>query len=665
SVVPAGRVSDPSHWPPALGQQRQQQQSSVRRRVNLLPHLAAHTPPRLGDGSHGLRPPPLGHAARFQHYPPQSRAQPPAHGSDVRFDIGTSALVSPGRPQFQQLPQQQQHSIRLQAQSRHLVQRPDTSGVLDELKRLREENTRMRSDHEALRSQLYTKEGEVKIVRENLARTEIENTHLQERLANQIASSAASQAQIEASLKAEVERLRTELLFQQHEAKAVATPTVRMPVQRAPGRSGAVLGTPTSAHSTGYPSIADFHSTPAAPARRAESTPSKAGRPQAVQALGQAERLADETPAQLLAILAGIAERPSAEFGRLMLLAIRLSETAGDRRPGAIDELHAQACAALDHAVGTGSFGPLEAVLRLLVQTTETLPVIRARWLVDEPGGPRRAQQIATVARRALQASVAAAGGMRWGSEESAACGRAIAAQVELLLRLAAHQPAAAALDGDVWAEFRPCELGVHFVAGLHLIGLAAVLDLLAALVQASPAIWARLRDDPPQFQQLLVAALKRLRLAFVAGEAQMLESQRKLLVLVAAAVVVHEDDSQTLINAMPQFTVALVHWFLDEHAVLVALHADRAVDCRRVAVFGEHIKCLSVVLSEVADIAALLGGDTSPLFYAFVAATTRITFGGGPFADRPDIHEVAADLLAYVVTEDQAAAIQSLAEFS
>ncbi|KAJ2765858.1 hypothetical protein IWQ57_004612 [Coemansia nantahalensis] len=548
-----------------------------------------------------------------------------------------------------------------------MLQGPDTSGVLDELKRLREENARMRVDHEALQSRLYTKEGEVKIVRENLARTEIENTHLQERLANQIAASAASQAQVEASLKAEVERLRTELRFQQHEAKTVATPGARTPVQRtAAARCGAgTPGTPGSASApSGYPSLADFHSTPTAPASRAESTPTKLRGRQAAEQLARGDRPTDETPAQLLAILAGIAERPGAEPGRLMRLAVRLAETARDRRPEAIDEFHAQACAAVDRALGTGRFGLLAAVLRLLVQTAETLPAIRARWLADAPGGPLRAQQVAAAARRALEASVAAAAAMRAGRDESAACGEAIAAQVELLLRVAAHQPAAA-LGGSAWAEFRPCELAAHFGAGLPLGGLGAVLKLLAALIRASPPAWARLRDDPPRFQQLLLAALRRLRAAFVAGEPQMLETHRNLLVLVAAAVVVHEDDSRALINAMPQFTVALVHWLLDEHAVLVALHARRPVDRRRAAVFCEHTKCLSVVLSEVADVPALLGGDSSPLFFAFVAAATRMTLGQAPLADQPDIHEVAADLLAYVVTEDQAVAIQGLADFA
>ncbi|KAJ1736045.1 hypothetical protein LPJ61_000188 [Coemansia biformis] len=688
TTVPAGGSSDPPpHWPPP----GQQQPGTARRKANLFPRLAAHMPPRLGDGALGPRPPPLGHPPSaapggrtnsFQQHATARRMQSPTRSMDVRFDVATSVLVSPARAHAtHQHPAQ--HSVWRQQQQQQQQQSSDSNSVLEELKRLREENIRMRADQDLLRAQLYTKEGEVKIVRENLTRTEIENTHLQERLANQIASSAASQAQVETGLKAEIERLRTELLFQQHEAKTVATPSTKTPVRRPSARSVSTAGTPASfrgarSGSNGYPSIEDFNSTPVAPSSVPESTPSRASKSQtrlklphdqaAAGSPDKRARQADETAAQLLKILAGIAKRPSAEFGQLMLLAVQLSETARDDRPCAIEAFHAQACAALGRASEAGRFELLEAVLRLLLQTIDSLPEIRDRWLLDEAGstagGPRRALRVVDVVCATLRTSVAAAAGLRRASTGSAACGRAIAAHVELLLRVAAQQPAAA-LDRDVWGEFSPCELAAHFTAGLHLRGLSAVLELLAALIQSSPATWSRLRGDPAQFERLLLSVLKRLRLAFVADEARILDSQRKLLVLVAAAILTHEEDSRMLINAMPQFAVALVRWFLDEHAALVGPRADGAAEGRRAGVFCELLKCLNVVLSEVADVAVLLGGDSSPLFFAFVAATTRMTFGEGPFVGQPDARELAADLLAFVVTEEQALAIQGLADFS
>ncbi|KAJ1756602.1 hypothetical protein LPJ58_003682 [Coemansia sp. RSA 1591] len=198
---------------------------------------------------------------------------------------------------------------------------------------------------------------------------------------------------------------------------------------------------------------------------------------------------------------------------------------------------------------------------------------------------------------------------------------------------------------------------GPHLTPGLHLHGLSAILDLLTALIQVSPHTWTLLRDAPLHFESLLLSIIKRLRLAFSANEPRMLDTQRKFLVLIASAIVTHETDSKQLINTMHAFVRSLIQWFLDEYHAL-----SGCVDKKRMTVLCEHLKCLNVILSEVEDVVALLGGDCSPLFFAFVAATTRVTVGD---VFDSDVCELAADLLAYVVTEEQAMDIQRLAEFS
>ncbi|KAJ2393048.1 hypothetical protein H4S02_000437 [Coemansia sp. RSA 2611] len=636
------------------------------RRTNLFPRLAPHIPPR---------PPAL----------LNSRQRPLSGSSEIRFDLSTSILSSPGGTrQTPVTPTAPAPRAFAGASPRQL------DSMAEEIRRLKEENTRVQAEFEAMRSRLYTKEGEVKIVRENLARTEIENTQLQERLASQISTAAAEQKQSEQSLHSEIERLRTELLFHQHESKTAT-------IAQTPARSAA--STPWSssvrrtdgAHSlstssSAYPNGDDFMATPSRTFTRSTLGSSPATKtPKFQQQLQQQpqqqpqrakrdrsvstdDTQSPETVAPLIDILTGISKLPGTEFGSLMLLAVRLSKTV--RNPASIQEFHDFACTTVRRVSSTGSYEQLVAVLQLLLQAVDQLPELRNMWLLDKSGssgiadsGLRRLGQLSAVVCEALQANMAAAAQTRRTSRQSAMCGRAIAAHTRLLIRLTELQPAAA-LDSEVWAEFDPCLLARHLAPGLHLRGLSGVLQLLAVLIQVSPRIWSRMRDTPAQFEELLLAVVKRLRLAFATHERQMLDGQRKLLVLIASVVVKHEEDSKLLINTMRRFTRALVDWFVDEHSALTSGH-DAPADDRRVEVLCEHMKCLNVILSEVDDVVALLDGDISPQFFAFVAATTRISFGEAPFSASSTICELAADLLAYVVTEDQAAAIQALAELS
>ncbi|KAJ2806554.1 hypothetical protein H4R20_001646 [Coemansia guatemalensis] len=697
---------------------------SARRRTNLFPRLAAHIPPKASDTSfpHHRRPPPLasGSAAlahQSTHQWPRLQQQTGNGIADQRFDLGTSILASPSSSNHRVAASRSSGVPLPQA----LQQRADSSSAMDEMRRLREENARMRAEHDSLRAQLYTKEGEVKIVRDNLAKTEIENTHLQERLANQISASTAAQEQAEKSLSAEIERLKTQLLFQQHEVQAATAS--QTPTRTATPRSVRAARSPSSGRKGAYPSFEEFMATPKQPTRTTSasalsktpqtSTPQQrqktrpkhsasatSNSPQSstplqrqkrqpehvasvASPIGRAsdiESQAAESAAGLLEMLTRIAQHPAdAEFGGLMLLAVQLAKAARAPDSETISAFHAQACNMLDHLSRPSGHKQLESVVGLLLQAVD-LPAICSPWLLDMSqheiggsadqenrtvvGGHYRLGQLCTVLSKALQADVAASVKLRHGGRESAACGRAISAQVRLVVRLIGLQPAAA-LGNDVWAQFSVHSLAVHIAPGLHLAGLSAVLELVTVLIQASPQAWQHLRDHPPRFEQLLVAALKRLRLAFARNESRMLDAHRKLLVLIASAIVTQEEDSRSLINATRQLTVALVRWFLDEHTTLTGTcnmppHAEQ----KRVAVFCEHIKCLNVILSEVDDVVALLGGDESPLLFAFIAASTRMTFGERPFAGLPALQELAADLLAYVVTEDQALSIQDLVEF-
>ncbi|PIA19275.1 hypothetical protein COEREDRAFT_5790 [Coemansia reversa NRRL 1564] len=698
---------------------------SARRRTNLFPRLAPHIPTKSSNAGfpQHRRPPPLasGSAAPAQHSTHLRSRQQLQTGNgmaDQQFDLNTSILDSSSSSNHRVITTRNSGTPQAQA----LQQRADSSSAMDEMRRLREENARMRAEQDLLRAQLYTKEGEVKIVRDNLAKTEIENTHLQERLANQISASSAAQEHAEKSLSSEIERLKTQLLFQQHEAQAATASQI--PTRMATPRSVRAIPLLSSGRKDAYPSFEEFMATPkqstctssassasktlqsSTPQRRqkkiskssASISASTKSLPTGTPLQPQKRQPGDlasassigkdnssdlqeaESVAALLETLTRISQHPAdAGFGGLMLLAVQLAKAVQAPESENIDAFHLQACSMLDHLSRPPGHGQLESVVELLLQAVE-LPAICSSWLLDisesevncsaqqekrnVAKGHYRLGQLCVLLGKALQVDVAASAKLRRRSRESAAYGRTISAQVRLVVRLIGLQPAAA-LSSDVWAQFSVQSLAVHISPGLHLTGLSAMLELVAVLIQASTQAWQRLRDHPQCFEQLLVAALKRLRLAFAKNESHMLDAHRKLLVLIASAIVIHEEDSKLLINAARQLTVALVHWFLDEHRILVDSRSMPPHDeHRRVTVFCEHIKCLNVILSEVDDVVALLGGDDSPLLFAFVATSTRMSYGERPFAGIPALRELAADLLAYVVTEDQALSIQQLIDF-
>ncbi|KAJ2500579.1 hypothetical protein GGH96_002622 [Coemansia sp. RSA 1972] len=632
---------------------------SATRKTNLYPRLAAHIPPR----------------------PPLNNRRPQSSAPEIRFDLSTSILSSPNT--VRQTPQKPAQPNWPQPGAS-----PQHDSMAEEIRRLKEENARVRMESEALQSRLYTKEGEVKIVRDNLARTEIENTQLQERLSNHISTAAVTKELAEAGLKSEIERLKTELLFQKHEAKTatiVQTParTVGAPRSASVRRADGVRS--LSSGMDGCPDFGEFASTPkrvltkhvvsspATPKRvltkhvvSLPATPKLHEPQKRDQSVSTGNLQSSELSAPLLDILGGISELSSTTFGGLISLSVQLSKTV--RGASSIDEFHTLSCTTLHRVSDAGSYEQLEAILQLLLQTIDQLSEIRDTWLLDRTectgknggaqsrsAGQIKTGQLSALVCETMQTSVRAAAKMRRGSRESFVCGRAIAAHVRLLVRVIGLQPSAS-LDGDAWAAFDPCMFGPHMTPGLHLHGLSAILDLLTALIQVSPRVWALLRDAPQRFESLLLSIIKRLRLAFSTNEPRMLDTQRKFLVLIASAIVTHETDSKTLINTMHAFVRSLIQWFLDEHHAL-----SNCVDAKRARVLCEHLKCLNVILSEVEDVVALLGGDCSPLFFAFVAATTRVTVGSVFDAD---VCELAADLLAYVVTEEQAMDIQRLAEF-
>ncbi|KAJ2383570.1 hypothetical protein H4S02_005236 [Coemansia sp. RSA 2611] len=474
----------------------------------------------------------------------------------------------------------------------------------------------MRVEAEQLRAQLYTKEGEVKIVRENLARTEMDNTHLQEQLINQQTGAMAHSRQQEKELHAEIERLRTELVFTQHEAKAEAMAKVQMaraastprPVVAA-ARSGldvrgvGLNGTPRNGTSspTTYPSVEDFMSVPKTLPRSAATT----------------ETLTLTPSAHLLS--------------------------------------------------STSRFEQLGATVHLLLQAVNSLPEFRAAWLFGATEPPLSSgaelsciSQLSCAAGTALVGSIYTTAKMRTDSSESVVCSAAIGLLCQLLIRLIGLQPSAA-LSSEMWRGFSPSKLAQYFTRGLCLDGLLGVVGLLTTLIQVSPTTWGYLRGSPGDFERLLLAIMRRLQVASLANDALMLDGKRAFLVLIASAIVTHETDTPVLINSMRRFTMGMVQWFLDEHALLTRRRWAVADSERRVQVFFEYIKCLNVVLSEIKDVVVLLGGDNSPLFFGFVATCTRMTLGEGVFDGVAPIRELAGDLLAYVVTEDQAVSIQNL----
>ncbi|KAJ2162565.1 hypothetical protein GGF46_000568 [Coemansia sp. RSA 552] len=514
------------------------QGDGVMRRANLYPRLAAHAPLRTGDRTMG-RPPVVPEIEKTR------RAEPEAENM-----------------------------------------------------RLRSENERLRAAQEALQAQVYTKEGEATIVREKLARTEIENTRLQERIGGQVAAAAAAQSAAEKTLRDEIERLRTELLFQKHEAA-----TLRQPVRSSPrtdsdraGRSGA------------------------AERSRADTAPRG---PDAAAVLGQ---------------LASTGA--SAEYGAVLGVAAQVARVVRD---GEAKGLHTLACATLRNAAMRGRWRQVEATARLLERAMAQIDSVRTAWAGVQDDS---ACELWTTGATALGSAAAAASSADGSS-------RAAAAVARLLVRSA---PAA---DATAWAALDVGALGRH-AAGLTPGALAAVLDMVAATIRGSDSAWQAAYSDAAAFEKLLCGAAARLRQAYVRGEAGALRGQRAMLTLAAVALVRDADASRILFGAMPAFAKALVRGFLAEHAALAVLPAP---PLPRVRVFAEHLRCLDAVLADATDAVALLGGDRAPTFCAFVAAATRLALGERAFRARPDIPAVAADLLAYAVTQDQATDIHGLSD--
>ncbi|KAJ2107347.1 hypothetical protein GGI16_001567 [Coemansia sp. S142-1] len=721
SCTDAGSI-DTSTAPRQQQQQQQLQLSgtahshqtnvTVRGKVNLLPRLAQHIPPRPDSSSFSSqRPPQAGQyggpvtaasdSSTYGVVSRQQQQQPPQH--QQRFKPYAHSFSGPGGQTGTNsstlIPATNRLKPPLALAHSNVT---ETSATQAELAQLRADHERLRTETEKLRAQLYTKEGEVIIVRENLARTEMENTCLQEQLSNQRANATAQFEKNLKELQAEHERVITELKFDKHEAKTAEMAKVQSarvastprPVATA-SRSGldvrgvGLNGTQRSGTGSPitYPSVEDFMSVPKTlPKPAVADTPtltpnahplSSASSKLSGKSAGSKDSGAhtDTTTTALLDILSGIAELPNAaSFGRLVSLSAQLSRAVRDPVSTQLDTFHLMACDTLTSCASkSDGFEQLGATAQLLLQVVSSLLDFKAVWLhcsAEPPSlsssssspeaGLRRISQLSSAAGTALLECIHAVAKMRTNSSESVVCSAAIASLCQLLTRIIGLQPVAA-LSSGVWTGFNPCEIGQYFTLGLGLDGLLGVVGLLTTLIQVSSASWGYLRGSPSDFERLLLAIMRRLQLAFLAKDVLTLDGKRAFLVLIASAIVTHEDDTPVLINSMRRFTAGMVQWFLEEHLSLTR-SKELVVDCeRRVQVFLEYTKCLNVVLSEVKDVVALLGGDNSPLFFGFVAACTRMTLGEGVFDGVAPIRELAADLLAYVVTEEQAVSIQGL----
>ncbi|KAJ1994102.1 hypothetical protein GGI25_000861 [Coemansia spiralis] len=689
--------------------------SSSRGKVNLYQRLVQHIPFRPGNSSSAQGLPPVGYQSTNSsstQQPQPKRYKPESlsiSSPNASIDLGTSILTPASSKPKQCDSTQASPSHRLSSStlpaSPNIQARSDSTSLTEEVERLRIENERMRTETEQLKVQLYTKEGEVRIVRENLARTEINNTHLQEQLANQISNSATEQKLAEKKLQGEIERLKTELFFQQQEAQVAAisvngnqTPHAAGSTPRLAQRSHVEKENTNDAQINsktvdGYPSVQDFSSTPKmqsltsktiyeamssdSPTPYGTTQQSKSYKDASLQAKSQ-NSLAYETNIVLFEILQTIADQSSMGFSSLVALSIQLSNAIREPSREQINAFQSSACDTISKLALDKSYSQLTAVLMLLLRILSTLNGFCTMWILDSKlpettasiqddaamasvgSGQHRISQLCTVLRSSLQDSIQVASKMRSESSESTDCGMAVSLQSKLLARIISLQPAAA-LNDKAWSEFNLClEIEPFLTPSFDLNALLGILELVTTLVRVSTAAWGFIHSAPREFEKLLLAIVRRLRIAFTEGNSLVLEGERSLLVLIASAIVTHEDDTPLIINAMKRFTVALVQWFIDEHKILTSKHLA-ANATRRLQVFFEYAKCLNVVLSEVDDVAELLGGDNSPLFYSFVAACTRMSIGESAFAGLTSMRDLAADLLAYVVTEEQALSIQNL----
>ncbi|KAJ1722464.1 hypothetical protein LPJ53_003104 [Coemansia erecta] len=544
------------------------------------------------------------------------------------------------------------------------------SSSSSELEHLRGENRRLRAEQAALQAQLVTRDGEVRIVREHLARTEIDNTQLQEQLAARIAAAAGAQMEAERRLQREVDRLQTALAFQQHDAStAAAAAAGRTPARKPPQARDHEARTPrlrASAGHAAFPTAEDFAATPTAAAAGPQDKPPV---------------LPDDTDAQLLAILTGLGARPAdgaasaSPGGGLVAVALALARVVrcpdDDAAQLAAFSAHVRAllCRPLS-SPSASSAEPAElaqraALVHLLLRALAGLPGFRRAW-VGALGADEEAARVVDAMGAALRDGLGRAAAAS-AEPRDALAGELAGLLAQLLLRVVEQSGSSKGSSGGgtlgsrVWRASNVLSLA-GAVASPHV-----PLDSVMRLLQLVAALPDGLADAAPaELERFLLACTGRLRLAFSRAEHGMVEAEHAFLVLLAA--VMTGEASVALINGMQGFARALVAWFLDEHAALGGCApADAtgvgpvAVAPGRVDMFVQYVMCLKVVLSEVGDVVELLGGEFDPAFFAFVAACTRLTLGERAFEACPEIRELAADLLAYVVTEDQALTIQSL----
>ncbi|KAJ2547758.1 hypothetical protein EV175_005086, partial [Coemansia sp. RSA 1933] len=663
--------------------------SSSRGKVNLYHRLAQHIPPRPEDDRAASSKPSL---ALQQPHPKRHKPELLSISTSLNspMDIDSSTLTPPSsRPNYQL----QTHGA-------------DQSGYVEEIERLRAENEHMRAETDQLKAQLYTKDGEVRIVRDSLSRTEINYTQLQEQLANQKSKSEAEYKLVKGKLQSEIDRLKTEMFFHQQEAQMVAisasgtTSATQTPnaIKRSSTteRNASASAKPTSSRAMEYPTMEDFSSPPnqtnaagfGAMNRTAPDTPTPktaATRAPPAPQPNTLNSVTHQTNSTLLEMLQSVVDQSDAEFSDMVSLSIQLFGVARNPSATQIDVFQSSVCRVLTKLAQDASYRQLAAVVRLLLQALTSLDDFCAIWLHDstiyEAGdqkmmnlpssstvGNQRLCQLASVLNFTLRTTIRATP-MRQsaGSKGTTDFAMAVSLQCKLISRLISAQPEAA-LGDNVWKTFDPClETTPLLTPSLNLEALVGVLELVTVLIQVSLEAWRFVRSAPGNFEQFLLATTRRLQRAFAENDDLVLDGERSLLVLIASAIVTHEDDTHMLVNGMKRFTTALVQWFIDERQALTTKHKDRRHShnqqqldgSRRLQVFFEYTKCLNVVLSEVDDVAELLGGDNSPLFFAFVATCTRMSIGEGAFAELSSMRELAADLLAYVVTEEQAQSIQ------
>ncbi|KAJ1735680.1 hypothetical protein LPJ72_001764 [Coemansia sp. Benny D160-2] len=710
----SGRHGKPTAWMSPLTSTS----TSSRGKVNLYNRLAQHIPPRPdNDLVTSNRLPPtmqnhMIHKAQERNQHTQLRRYKPESLSlrtttEPTIDLNTSTLTPPSSRTKQQhgystITQRPNGAlIAPESPSNHI--HVDHSHFAEEIERLRAENERMRAETDQLKAQLYTKDGEVRIVRDNLSRTEINYTQLQEQLANQKSRSEIDHKLVEGKLQNEIDRLKTELFFQQQEAQVTAisvvgsggaTQTPRTPrTSHTPKRARNVEESTssntiaTAGGASDYPTMEEFSSIPSQGITKRTKMAGKEGLgPELPKQANNENAVVRQANAMLLEMLKDIVDQSEAEISNMVSLSIQLSSVIGDSSKAQIDTFQSKVCNILATLAHENSYRQLTAVLRLLLRVLTELDEFCAAWLHDPTAyktdihmsdplsngvadgagssslGNHRISQLSAVLNSALRSAIRAAPGLQLKNTNCIDFAMAVSLQCKLISRVIAMRPEAA-LSDIVWRTFDPClETDPLLKHCEDLDALVGVLELVTILVQVSPESWGFIRSAPASFEQLLLAAIRHLQHAPVDNDDLVLDGERSLLVLIASAIVTHEEDTPMLVNGMKVLASTLVQWFIDKHRSLTSKHRNRKRDSpRRLQVFFEYTKCLNVVLSEVDDVAELLGGDNSPLFFAFVTTCTRMSIGESAFVDISSMRELATDLLAYVVTEEQAMSIQGL----